>query len=106
MHCFSSKQSVIRSLVELTNSILNQTPAGRLRSTRTEDTINELKSFVERNPDLSIRKESAEIAVFRTSLTRDLLHPYEIRLVHVPNPNNCNLHHDFVKTICEYFQNF
>lgn len=77
---------MIRSWVrkfEATGSVLKQKPAGRPRSTRTEDTIEQVRASVQRNPGLSTRKRSAELMVSRTSLRRILLkdlklHPYKI----------------------------
>lgn len=108
------KESVIRSWVrkfETTGSTLKQQPAGRPRSTRTEDTIEQVRASVQRNPGLSTRKRSAELTVSRTSLRRILLkdlklHPYKIQLVQELQPNDPILRRAFVKTMLERFRSF
>lgn len=68
-------KSVIRSWVrkfETTGSTLNQKPAGRPRLIGTEETINEVRTSVQRDSGLTTRKRSAELGVSRTSLCRIL----------------------------------
>lgn len=104
-------ESVIRSWVrkfEATGSTLNQKPAGRPRSIRTEETVNEVRTSVRRDPGLSTRKRSAELAIPRTSLRRILvkdlkLHPYKIQLVQELKPNDHNLRRIFAQTMLERF---
>lgn len=107
-------ESVIRSWVrkfEATGSTLNKKPEGRPRSTRTEETINEVRTSVQRDPGLSTRKRSAELALSRTSLRRILakdlkLHPYKIQLVQELKPDDLNLRRVFVETMLERFRSF
>ena len=105
---------MIRSWVrkfEATGSTLKLKPAGRPRSTRTEDTIEQVRASVQRNPALSTRKRSAQLVVSRTSLRRILvedlrLHPYKIQRVQELQPNDPILRRAFVQTMLERFWSF
>lgn len=105
-------ESVIRSWVkkfETTGSTLNQKPAGRPRSIRTEETVCEVGTSVRRDPQLSTRKRSAELTISRTSLrrilTKDLkFHPYKLQLVQELKPNDHHLRRAFAERMLERFR--
>ncbi|XP_046962436.1 uncharacterized protein LOC124531912 [Vanessa cardui] len=105
-------ESVIRSWVrkfESLGSTLNEKPAGRTRTVRTEENVSEVVASVRRDPQQSSRKRSAELAISRTSLrrilTKDLkLHPYKLQLVQELKPNDHHLRLAFAETMLERFQ--
>ncbi|KAA5588277.1 DUF4817 domain-containing protein, partial [Pseudomonas aeruginosa] len=100
-------ESVIRSWVrkfESSGSTLNEKPAGRPRSIRTEENVSEVAVSVRRDPQQSSRKRSAELAISRSALrrilTKDLkLHPYKLQLVQELKPNDHHLRRAFAETM-------
>ena len=69
-------ESVIRSWVkkfESTGLTLNQKPAGRPRSIRTEETVSEVATSVRRDPQLSTQKRST---VSRTNYIKNISKAY------------------------------
>lgn len=92
-----------------TGSAINQPRPGPSRTSRTEETINEVAASVRRNPRLSIRKRAAALNVTKSTveriLKRDLkFHPYKIQIVQEINENDYNLRKSFCQTIIERFR--
>ena len=66
-------ESVIRSWVrkfESTGSTLNVKPTGRPRSIRTEETVGEVSTSLQSDPQLSTRERSSRLGISRSSLRR------------------------------------
>ncbi|OWR50151.1 Transposable element Tc3 transposase [Danaus plexippus plexippus] len=87
---------------------INQPRPDPSRTSRTEETINEVVASVRRNPRLSIAKRTAALNVTKSTVERILkpdleFHPYKIQIVQEIFENNYNLHKSFCQTIIERF---
>ncbi|CAH1635285.1 unnamed protein product [Spodoptera littoralis] len=87
-----------------TGSAINQSRPGTSRTSRTEETINEVAASVR-------RKRAAALNVTKSTVERILkrdfkFHPYKIQIVQEINENDYNLHKSFCQTIIERFQYF